>query len=200
VGSPLDVPQATSVAAAPIWLIRPYGVALHNRRSVLAELREIGQSWPMADGPESRQALMLERRVAGDVFSRTIAAAMCFHSLTLALEIAASGQGFAESVRVILSFTVVFAIWAAAFPRGATFVLVVSFALGLVGVIVGSLALFRDEGLPIMVPFALVAIPSEMFAVSFAWHARPLARSYRNVRRRLRRSRRDDRIRAGGGM
>jgi hypothetical protein len=154
----------------------------------------------VTDGPELSQALILDRRVAGIAFSRTIAAAIGFHSLTLALEIAVSGEGLAKTVGVIFIFVVTFAIWAAVFPRGAALVLLVSFTLALISVIIGSLGVFSDQGLPIMIPFAVVAIPCEMFAVSSAWHARPLARWYRDARRRLRKSRREARIRAGGAM
>jgi hypothetical protein len=66
--------------------------------------------------------------------------------------------------------------------------------------IVGLVAFHSDLGPVVVIAFAFAVIPFNVIAIVWARRARPRARSYRDARRRLRHYKRDDRIRAGGGM
>jgi len=146
------------------------------------------------------KSLVVDHRNARTAFRRSFAAGVFVYALPLTVALSLRYDNLARVVGGLVVFLVIWCVWAMVAPRGASVVALLLFAFGLVNVIVGSLILYRDEGLVVMIPFATLAIPCDVFALALIWDARPKARVLVRARKDLRRERRDERIRAGGGM
>jgi hypothetical protein len=148
----------------------------------------------------STEALVREHRQARVAFWRSFAPGVVVYALPLIVTLSLRYNDLARVGSRLLVFLLIWGIWAALAPRGAATASLLLFAFGFINVIIGSLILARDEGLIIMIPFATVAIPCDVFALAFIWAARPKSRVLVRARRELRHERRDQRIRSGGGM
>ncbi len=167
---------------------------------MLAVTIEIGHYALVVGAPVSVKSLVVDHRNARTAFWRTFAAGVFVYALPLTVTLSLRYNDFSRVVSGLIVYLVIWSLWAMLAPRGASLVALILFALGLVNVIVGSLILYRDEGLVVMIPFATVAIPCDVFALALIWSARPKAQALVRARKALRRERRDERIRAGGGM
>jgi hypothetical protein len=190
---------SASLSAEPGFIV-PSGAWGSLRIAIRSDDRDRCHHAVVHEAQASRDALVHERQASRAAFWRAFAAALGAHSLPLVAANGLAGGTLGQGIGRALGAGIIFALWAMIAPRGAAFVLLAILVLGMLADIVGLVAFHSDLGPVVVIAFAFAVIPFNVIAIVWARRARPRARSYRDARRRLRHYKRDDRIRAGGGM